>query len=517
MTQGITDIAEEITTLFRAKYPVLYLVSSEEDRAIKMLSQIAKTEQKELLCWSVTEGLRDKKRNPVGSMTIQPEVAMEAIKNYDKAAIVVFKDLNYALTGTNPIPTRKLRDLHHQLCGSKKNLVLLSPVLTIPPELEASVTVLDMPLPTENELREIFEDTLAELRERAEDEDSVAEALKLVEPQLIHKDKIVQAGRGMTSLGFENAIAKGFVSHNMSVELINNEKSQIIKKSKVLEIHEPSENIGEVGGLDLLKDWVRMAVKRNTKEAKDYGLEMPKSVLLVGPPGTGKSLMAKVIAKEMQQPLLQMDMSNISSKLYGQTTVNIKTVIRVASAVSPCVLWMDEFEKQFQMDSIGGMHEETSRSISVMLTDFEENPLPIFRVATSNSPKSIKPEMLQRFEKIFFVDLPQFGERKTIFEIHLKKFGRDPKKFDVAKLAASSDSFVGREIRVAIKEAMAKAFDEGKEVTTEHILNELVNTTPMAKIPEKDLEIKAMREWAVQSAQKASKEEIVVKRKNLEV
>jgi AAA+ superfamily predicted ATPase len=513
----IEKLKGKLTLMIRAKYPILQIETYEEDRAINLISKIAEETDRSIYCWSITKGLIDREKKTVGSLESSPvEVLSYIMKKAEtdqandkdgEKAIFILKDLHKFIEA--PEVTRYLRDLHFILKGQYKTIILITPHGIIPQDLEKSITVLDLPYPTKKELQEMLQKTIGDLKNRSDLDTEVdnSDVILLLEKQIeaIGYDKIAEAGLGLTFNEFENVTFQCISAHEFSLKTINSEKKQIIKKSGSLEYFEPNEGMGNVGGLDNLKDWVRKAGKRFTPEAEAVGLEKPRGILLIGPPGTGKSLMAKVIAYTLQQPLLRLDMAGLSSKYYGETGNNVKKALDLADAVAPDVLWLDEIEKMFSTGQAGEGHEETMRAIGSVLTHIEESPYPVFRVATSNSPFNIRPELLQRFEKTFFVDLPNRKEREEIFAIHLRKISRDPKKFNIDKLSAESEGLVGREIRTIVKEALATAFDEGVELTTEHLLAEIKTITPMAE--QKEVEINSMREWAKKNAIPATREQ----------
>jgi len=491
--------SDELQTLIMARYPLIWVQTYEETRLIAILSRIAAVRGKQLRAWTITEGIHDPmKGHRADPTTTDPMFALEAVNEQQTPTIYAFLDLHDHLTDPNTKDgsiIRKLRDLHDRLKSSNTSLILVSPKAEIPMELEKSIALLSMPYPDETELRDLFDRLYEDLKFRAQAEPAAERTLQVLEPAFrTNRDALVQAGRGLTLDEYENVITKCKVEKNLTVEAILTEKEQIIKKAGILEYFRTDQTLDDVGGLDNLKDWIRKAGKRYSKEAIAYGLEPPRGVLLTGPPGTGKSLSAKAIAQVLKVPLLRMDMSKIASQWYGKSTENIAKALKLAEAVAPCVLWTDEIEKM-----MAGEHEETARMLSVWLTHFEECDAPILRLATSNRPMNLKPEFLQRFERSFFVDLPLPHERAEIFEIHLRKRKCDPARFDLPELARATDGFVGREIVNLIKECLTTAFYEERPLTTDDLVREAEGTICTSK--QKDANIDALRahvkDWAV--------------------
>lgn len=506
------NIAQEISTLTKARYPILWVETFEERRITQIIGEVAREQGKKLLCWASTTGLRGVDNKPFGSEnTEDPMNALETIWNISDGALVVLKDFHQYIS--DPLICRKLRDLHQGLKQSHVTMIITSPTTKIPLDLQKMITVLDLPLPNKEELGQILGSMISGLQTLAETDANAKLVMENVENRTANGglDPITQAGLGLTLDEYENVIAKCFVQHDLSIGTIIGEKHQIIKKSGVLEYQESLEGMQSVGGLEVLKGWVRSAKKRFTKKAEEYGLEKPKGILLIGPPGTGKSLSAKVTAQELQLPLLRLDMSSIASKWYGETTVNIKHALKLAEAVSPCVFWWDEIEKMLSTGGAGQEgHEETMRALSVLLTHFEECDKPILRVATCNNPKALKPELMQRFEKIFHIDLPNKNEREEIFRIHISKVKRDPAKYDLGDLARLTNGYVGREIRTIVKEALSSAFNEDRELEHHDLTCEIDRIKPMSK--QKKAEILEMRDWALVNCINASIPEIEEKK-----
>ena len=534
------SLKNDLELHIRAKYPLICIETHEEPRVLQIIAETAGPENldRSLLYWSVTRGLLDltpnleeiasgemkvlegqqvlvqKNRDGIYEIILtdpvpgpaDPYKVLEDIERYPEDGLFLLADYHQFLREQNPDPStvRKVRDLFSSLKGTRKTAILICPRLPLPGDLEKEVTFLNLPLPNRDELGATLDQAVQGIREIADAGDERARnALETIEPQLADRDKLVEAGAGLTNGEWENVIAKCFVSRRLETSLINQEKRQIIKKGGLLEFFETPESMASVGGLANLKEWVRKARLRFTPKAKAFGLTPPRGILLVGPPGTGKSLVAKVASHELQIPALRLDMSMIASKYYGETSNNIRKALDMADAVAPVEFWLDEVEKMFASGQGGsGGHEETMRSLGAILTHFEESTQPVFRIATCNQIQNLPPEFMARFEKVFFVDLPSAAERQEIFAIHLRQVGRDPAGFDLAALAAATERFVGREIRNLVQEALQTAFYEGVEVTTGHLITESAKVTPI--FSQKEDEINALREWAAKNAEPAS-------------
>jgi SpoVK/Ycf46/Vps4 family AAA+-type ATPase len=275
----------------------------------------------------------------------------------------------------------------------------------------------------------------------------------------------------------------------------------------LLEYYEPDSAMKDVGGLELLKEWLEQRTKSFSDRAKEFGIPAPKGVLLLGVQGCGKSLVAKAIAATWNLPLLKLDVGRIFGSLVGQSEENIRKAIKVSESVAPCILWADELEKGFAGVSGGGVSDSgtTARVFSTFLTWMQEKTAPVFLIATANDVTSLPPEMLRkgRFDEIFFVDLPDRRERQQIFKIHLEKKKRDPKNYDLKELATAAEGFSGAEIEQVIFGALYMAFDEDRELEQKDLLQETKNVVPLSVMMRE--EIDELRTWAEMRTRAASK------------
>src|SRR3954471_1490423 len=202
-------------------------------------------------------------------------------------------------------------------------------------------------------------------------------------------------------------------------------------------------SLASIGGLDLLKEWLLKRREAFSPRAKEYGLPMPKGVLMLGIPGCGKSLTAKATASVFGVPLLRLDAGRIFAGLVGQSESNLRAVIQTAEAIAPCVLWIDELEKGFAGSRSSGSTDggTSSRVFGSFISWMQEKRSPVFIVATANDVSQLPPELLRkgRWDELFFVDLPHSGEREAIWQIQIEKFRREANAFDLRQLAKSTD------------------------------------------------------------------------------
>ncbi len=496
----------EIETLIRARYPILYVISSEEMRVQNLVLEIARKRQKKVYEWSYSTGIvpagtsiqSQKHRN---AATKEPLAALDQVIEQVEPAIFVFKDFHPFLTRNNFAVIRKLKEIALHLKNSFKTIVLVSPTMEIPTELEKEITVLNFPLPSREDLNELLEKILEDVKQ-----------FKRVRVDLdgAGRERLLQAALGLTLGEAENVFAKIIVKdERLSADDVSEvfaEKQQIIRKSGLLEYCATSESFSSVGGMAVLKDWLGKRSLAFSREAREFGLAAPKGILMLGVQGCGKSLCAKAVSTQWQLPLLRFDMGRMFGSLVGSSEENVRRAISVAESVAPAVLWVDEIDKAFAGSQGSGATDggTTARVFGTFLTWLSEKTAPVFVVATANDISHLPPELLRkgRLDEIFFVDLPDPQERAEVFRIHLQKRGRDAVNFDLDRFAEASPDFSGAEIEEAINSALYDAFYGREELTTGHVLKALDETVPLARTM--DEQISQIRRWAEGRARNAS-------------
>jgi SpoVK/Ycf46/Vps4 family AAA+-type ATPase len=309
----------------------------------------------------------------------------------------------------------------------------------------------------------------------------------------------LDAASGLTTIEAENAFALSVIEGKViAPAIIAREKAQAVKKNGLLEIIETNDSLESIGGLDVLKTWLLKRKDAFGKRAIEYGLPTPKGLLIIGIPGTGKSLTAKATAKVFGVPLLKLDAGRIFAGLVGQSEANLRSVIQMAEAIAPCVLWLDEIEKGLAGSKSSGATDggTSARVFGSFISWLQEKRAPVFVVATANDVAQLPPEMLRkgRWDDLFFVDLPNQCEREAIWQIQIAKYERDPKDFDIVQLARATDGLTGSEIESAFTEALYSAFDEAKEPTDLTIAQVLTEFVPLSKLMAE--QISGMRNWA---------------------
>ena len=330
--------------------------------------------------------------------------------------------------------------------------------------------------------------------------------------EVVSAEEVKNAYQGLAES--QDTIMKLFAEHK--------EKEQIIRKSGILDYFPKNENLKDVGGMKVLKDWLFKRQKAYEKKARDFGLQEPKGLLLLGVPGCGKSLTAKTIASFWNMPLLRLDIGKVFQGLVGSSEDNIRKAIATAEAVAPCVLWIDEIEKGLSGVQSSGATDGgvTSRIFSTILTWMQEKTSPVFVVATANNINLLPPELLRkgRFDEIFFVDLPNEEERRKIFEIHLIKKNQNTQTFPLEMLSKKTDGFNGAEIEECIKEAMFAAYvdnPENPKLEAKYLMDAINKTVPLSTTMKE--QISALRQWASTRAKNASVETVLSQKKEMPV
>lgn len=474
------DFARELDLLIRARYPLIYIPSTEEERAEQMIAAIA---QRTVYCWDFVDGYCHEGID-ANYARGNPLQALEFIDRArdDAPAVFVLRDFHRFLEDISV--SRKLRNLARRLRSVPKTMILLAPRLVIPTDLAEEITVLEFPLPT---MREID----------CEVERLLSGRTALMGPQ---REDLVKACQGLSLNRVRQVLGKAVAKYGSlagaDVDLILEEKQQKIRQTQILDFYPATEAIADIGGLDNLKEWLLRRGAAFSDQARQYGLPYPRGLLLVGIQGTGKSLTAKAIAHHWRLPLLRLDVGRLFAGLVGESEARTRQMIQIAEALAPCVLFADEIDKSFG-NLNGGDAGTASRVFGTFLTWMAEKTSPVFVVATANNVQRLPPELIRkgRFDEIFFVDLPSQTERKEIFGVHLGKLrAHNLRAYDLERLAYETPDFSGAEIEQAIVEAMHTGFAQQRDFATDDILQAVAQTIPLARTARE--QITALQQWA---------------------
>ena len=498
-------------TILRTRYPLFYVTTNEERRFLQFLHHFCNVYGYQCNWWDCFHGIVDLKtkekkdsgdqstRDPAQILEIILNEAQPYIKN--KKAIeekreknikgIIYVLLDYfRFIEDNPEIERRLKAIAKM--DGIISVIMTGPNYKATETLENLIQVIDFPCPNKEEIKTSLYQVV----------NSVSGHLPNItgETKEMEED-LVNSVSGLTLVEAQTAYSKSIVANKgWNISTILAEKKQIISKSGILEYYDHTVPIEDVGGLEELIKWIKERKTTFTKEAEDYGLKKPRGVLLIGMPGSGKSLTCKAIANVWKMPLLRLDFGKLFGSLVGESENRARDAIKLAENVSPVVLWIDEIEKALSGISSSGRTDggTTSRVLSTFLTWMQEKVSPVFVVATANDHESIPPEFLRagRFDEIFFVDLPSLEERKDIFKVLLRLRNYKSDNFDIDTLAAKSDLYSGAEIEKAIDKAMLVGFREKKrKIKTDDITNALSSFKSLYEMRKEDFD--SLRTWAI--------------------
>ena len=476
-------IKSKLLRYIDAGFPIIYLNSFEEDKIDTVISEISMG--KEIYEWNELYGYVDFETKAPMMEGCSLEQMLEQLKTdvLLDGKIIVLKDIHPYLESHQIVSKLKgIARLINQ--GADATLLIVSSVLSIPKELEKYITVLELDYLTVDEIKEVIETFISE-------NDLGSANANLIEEMAV-------AFKGLTEFEIQNILALAYADDGefsrKDLTLIFDQKQQMIKKAGILEMVPLKVTVNDIGGLENLKEWFTKKAKifRNIDKAKEYGVDLPKGILIAGLPGCGKSLSAKAAASLFEVPLIRLDMGRLMGKYVGESEANMRKAIALAEAISPCVLWVDELEKAFAgVGGDGGSAEITTRLFGTFLTWMQEKESPAFVVATANDITKLPPELLRkgRFDEIFYVGLPNEAERKKIFEIHIRKRRKkDIEEMKIADLVKATNGYSGADIEGVIKDAIEDAYYKDKEkVTTKDILDAINRTQSLSTLMKETL------------------------------
>ena len=403
--------------------------------------------------------------------TREPVQALANMESMTVEAVFILKDFHRHMD--DPVVVRRLRDVGQKFATNRRTVIITAPEIAVPAELTTLVEYFDLPLPDRDRLHEIIHDMFTRL--------SKTYTLKMqLDPAGV--DAMSANLRGLTEEEAERAISQALVTRYAlcpeSVTDVLDAKKQLLRHSGMLEFVEASDNMAAVGGLENLKHWLGQRRGAWEDSAREFGLEPPRGMIILGVQGCGKSLCARAVAGEWKLPLVKFDTSAVYDKYIGETEKRIRKVFQVAEGLAPCVLWIDELEKVFAgsgPDSASADAGVSSRLLASFLSWMQDRKAAVFVAATCNNVTVLPPELIRkgRFDELFFVDLPNQAERKQIFSIQLAKRKRNPAEFDLEKVAAAAKGYSGAEIDAAVQGGLYAAYSEKKPLATQSLLDAL--------------------------------------------
>ena len=493
-------LVKRLDLMIRARYSLLYIVGVEEEPIEGVIAQVALQviPARRVLRWDLVRGWEDNGSGKGSVMAALDRIGKTAVEEY---TIFVLRDLHPVLkhpyTEKNAPVVRELRNLTRELKRSKKTIILTSHALELPEELKEEVTVIDFPLPNVQEIDSLIS--------------HVVEKPQQLQVSGLAREQLVKACQGLSRARIGRVLAKALAAkqqiNESDIDGVLEEKQQAIRQTGILEFFNSRESLKSVGGLENLKQWVKMRQDAFTDEARRYGIPNPKGVLLVGIQGTGKSLSAKTIASEWRLPLLRLDTGRLFGGIVGESESRVRQMIQLAEAIAPCVLWIDEIDKAFGNIISGGDGDSgTSRRVfGSLITWMQEKTSPVFIVATANNVRILPAELLRkgRFDEIFFLNLPSESERQDIFKVHLQRLRPTRlREFDLGVLAKCAENFSGAEIEQVVIDGLYRAFGtfvngQRRDLMTEDILRSIEDTVPLAAIARSQIE--DLKRWAAEA------------------
>jgi SpoVK/Ycf46/Vps4 family AAA+-type ATPase len=510
--------------LIDSSAPIVVMETVEEVRAVRLIRVACSSLNLATFEWSIASGLArcgneggesvvDGRFPAVGTGHDATDVAAQAIYNSREPvqmlgvlegisveAVFILKDLHRHME--DPVVVRHLRDVGQKFSKNRRTVVIVAPSIKMPPELASLVEYLELPLPDQQRLRQIIDEMIVRVgKTRTLRRSLDASGL----------DEMAGNLRGLTEEQAERAVSQAIVTrYGLTPEIVTDvlqAKKEMLRRSEMLDFVEVSDTLADIGGLENLKSW--LAQRRGTweEQARAFGLEPPRGVVILGVQGCGKSMCAQAIAGEWKLPLVKFDTAAIFDKYIGETEKRIQKVFQVAEELAPCVLWIDELEKVFAgsgADSASADAGVSSRLLAAFLSWMQERKAPVFVAATCNNVSALPPELIRkgRFDELFFVDLPNTAERKQIFALELLRRNRRPAEFNLDQVAVAARGYSGAEIQAAVQTALYASFSSKQPLATSSLIEALAKTVPLSTTRAE--EIQQLRDWARTRAVPAS-------------
>lgn len=473
---------KELTQYIRAGFSCVFIQSHEDTRVEAEVAKIAADLGFSLYCWDLVNGVVSVETSEAVGDTKAPTEMLDWVDNsMPQKAVIVCKDIHMHLgDGGSPDPymVAMMKSSIRKAAPKNKVIIPTGCVLNVPKEIERMCAAITFELPNRETLNSVLNGVLKSTGQELSDAD---------------RDAVLDAARGLTTTEAENAFALSIVNKRAIIPSeVADEKVKAVRKTGLLHIETKTVHITDIGGLDLLKEYLQRKARSFTREAREYGLPAPRGVLVVGQPGTGKSLTSKAAASIYGLPLLSLEASRLFDSLVGGTEGNWRNVFSLARGCSPCILRIDEIDGLFAGSESSGRTDggTTARTLKAILQDMQDNSEGIFYFFTANDVDKLPDPLLSRVD-VFYVDLPTKAERAAIWKIHIAKDRgpvkrkRDEKKLklDLDRLADITEDYSGREIEQLWIAAMERAFgDGGREPSMRDIEAEIANTTPVARM-----------------------------------
>ncbi|MFI4852125.1 ATP-dependent zinc metalloprotease FtsH [Gimesia chilikensis] len=487
-------MSNTLELLIRSGNPFISIETLDEQRAQEVVQKVARGLKMTLYEWSATSGLCKSDHGKLKPALVpggKPDQALSFIHQNTDADIILFKDLGAYCRDS--VVNRMLRDLM-QTCHDKKSTFILVDAFPLPDEIKRFTVRYEIGWPDADELSAVIKQTYNRIKRESDSEITA----RLTRHEM---EQLVLTLRGLSCSEVERVISSAILQDN---DLNANDLPHVIEAKRTLlgstgclESIAVDVKPEEVGGLSKLKDWLKLRRGGFTRQAQEFGIEPPRGVLMLGVPGSGKSLCAKMVASDWNMPLLRLDPGMLYQKFIGESESQLRQALSQAESMAPVILWIDEIEKAFASASAsssdGGL---SKRMFGTLLAWMQDHRHPIFIIATANDISALPPELMRkgRFDEVFFVDLPNAASREQILKIHIQRRKRDSDQYDLRSLAAMADDFTGSELEQAVMSGLFAAFSENAELEDRHIASEIQKTRPLAVVMRE--RIAELRHWA---------------------
>jgi len=493
-------LRSNLKDLVIARTSLIYLLTEEDRRLEQEIRALASAFRPpfKVYVWSCTTGVTLGDEVVLANPSLM--AALDWFAGIQETAFLIVNDVHVFLKDNPPV-IRKFKDMVRKLDQGYKTVFMLAPVLQIPIEMEGEVVLVDVPLPRLEEIEKLLDQVVA--REKYADQLRAALTDDV-------KDQFLKVSAGLTSQQVTQAFRK-VLSGKKTIgtaefEILFEEKKQIVRKSGLLDLVPQTMAFDDLGGMGNLKKWLTLRKDIFSKRAREYGLSVPKGVLLMGISGCGKSLAVKAISAFWQMPLLRLDMGRVYDGTHGTPEECLRKVIKTSEASAPCVLWIDEIEAGIANAGQKTLGGSASRILASFLTWMQEKTAPVFIGATANNIELLPPEILRkgRFDELFYVELPQENERAEILRIHLAKKNVPLNKFSYPDLVKISEGFNGAEIEQGVLGALFRAFSEHRDMRQTDLFIALESIVPLSTTMKE--QIKTLERWAFNRAMRAGGE-----------
>ena len=475
--------SKNLELLIKSRASLIWIKTKEEERLENKLNTVCeRLNIKRFVYWDYVRGIKGV-LNEEGKFSNNPLGVLNWLREQtpNLSTILLLKDFHKFYD--DPSINRTIKELSSSLKGTNHNLIISSHLLPSSEELDELMTILNLPLPDQEELKNLLRRIAINTNSNLDEKDL---------------NELAIASSGLTEIKLKQVTAKALTQRGKiskeDIKDILEEKKQVIARSEILEFFETKSNQDDIGGLKVLKIWLNQRYCAFSKEARDYGLPIPRGVLLVGAQGTGKSLTAKSISKSWSMPLLRLDVGRLFSSLVGSSEARTRETIIRAEAMSPCILWIDEIDKGFGGDarSDGGTSQ---RVLASLLTWMAEKESSVFVIATANAIDKLPAELLRkgRFDEIFFLDLPNSEERLSILNLHLKK-RRPSYNFPLSTVIDRTEGFSGAELEQAVIEGMHISFAENRELMEKDLIKAVSELVPLSRTAKEQIDL--LKEWS---------------------